>query len=93
MIFSFISAVYVNSKGHEYKRDRKRKRNESEEAMCTQYTWPKYTLTNTLNTSQINQQQQAWGKGMCVNTHIQTAVIKFSSNTLNTSQINQQQQA
>ena len=31
---------------------------------CTQYTRHEYTLIDTLNTFQINQQQQALGKDM-----------------------------
>ena len=42
------------------------------------YTVHKYTLTNTLNTFHINQQQQAWGTEEYENAHIQVVAIEFS---------------
>ena len=45
------------TKDHEYERDRKRNESECNNRQCVY----KYTLSNTLNTFQINQQQQAKG--------------------------------
>ena len=44
----------------------------------TVFTIYKYTLTNTSNTIEINQQQQAWGTDKYENAHILAATIEFS---------------
>ena len=44
--------------------------------MCTQYTRHKYTLTNILNSFQMNHQQSASGKDMYENGHMHRIVEK-----------------
>ena len=52
-------------------------KNLCQKAICTSYLQHKYILTNASNTFQINHQQQALGKDMYDNAHIQTVAIEF----------------